>query len=41
MQRCRADGHKIVVEVRQLRPGVKAAMVEDPDGNTIEFMQED
>jgi hypothetical protein len=23
-----------------LRPGVKVALVEDPDGNTLEFMQE-
>ena len=35
---CRAGGHAIPVDVRPLRPGVRVAMVEDPDGNTIELM---
>jgi catechol 2,3-dioxygenase-like lactoylglutathione lyase family enzyme len=35
---CRRDGHPIPVEIRDLRPGVRVAMVEDPDGNTIELM---
>ncbi len=39
--KCRADGHPIVVDIREIRPGVKVALVEDPDGNTLEFMQED
>jgi catechol 2,3-dioxygenase-like lactoylglutathione lyase family enzyme len=37
---CRAAGYRVVVDVRELRPGVKVALVEDPDGNTLEFMQE-
>ena len=35
---CRRDGHPIPIEIRDLRPGVRVAMVEDPDGNTIELM---
>jgi len=35
---CRERGHAIPVEVRPLRPGVRVAMVEDPDGNAIELM---
>jgi len=35
---CRAAGAKIVVEPRPLRPGVRMAMVEDPDGNTVELL---
>jgi catechol 2,3-dioxygenase-like lactoylglutathione lyase family enzyme len=35
---CRARGHAVPVDVRTLRPGVRVAMVEDPDGNTVELM---
>ena len=31
-------GHKVVIPERQLRPGVTIAMVEDPDGNWVEFL---
>ncbi|HEX3141901.1 MAG TPA: VOC family protein [Rhizobacter sp.] len=31
-------GHKVVMKERELRPGVKIAMVEDPDGNWVEFL---
>lgn len=40
VSRCREQGHPIVVEPRELRPGVRVAMVTDPDGNTIEMMAE-
>lgn len=33
-----AAGHKVVMKERELRPGVKIAMVEDPDGNWVEFL---
>jgi catechol 2,3-dioxygenase-like lactoylglutathione lyase family enzyme len=36
---CKADGCMVAVEVKEIRSGVKAAMIEDPDGNAIEFMQ--
>jgi len=38
VEACRAAGAKIAVEPRQLRPGVRMAMVEDPDGNTVELL---
>jgi catechol 2,3-dioxygenase-like lactoylglutathione lyase family enzyme len=35
---CRVFGSRIPIEPRPLRPGTRAAMVEDPDGNAIELM---
>jgi len=40
VEKCRGEGYKIVVEISDLRPGVRVAMVEDPDGNTLELMGE-
>ena len=34
-----AAGHKIVWPRTEVRPGVTVAMVEDPDGNWVEFIQ--
>jgi len=34
-----AAGFKVVVPIRELRPGARVAQVEDGDGNTIELMQ--
>lgn len=31
-------GYKVVVPVRENRPGVTIAIVEDPDGNWVEFL---
>ena len=36
---CRKAGYVISVDVMALRPGVSVALVEDPDGNTVEFME--
>ncbi len=36
---CAAAGCKIAVKETEIRPGVKIAMVEDPDGNWVEFLQ--
>lgn len=36
---CKHEGCKVVVDVKEIRPGVKVAMIEDPDSNAIEFMQ--
>jgi catechol 2,3-dioxygenase-like lactoylglutathione lyase family enzyme len=36
---CAAGGYTIAVPVRELRPGVTIAIVEDPDGNWVEFLQ--
>lgn len=36
---CRAAGHTVVVPAREIRPGVSISIVEDPDGNWVEFLQ--
>lgn len=36
---CRAQAVPIVTDIVSPRPGVKAAMIADPDGNTIELME--
>jgi catechol 2,3-dioxygenase-like lactoylglutathione lyase family enzyme len=39
VEACAAAGHKIAVPVREFRPGVTIAIVEDPDGNWVEFVK--
>ena len=39
LQRCADAGSKIAVKETEIRPGVKIGMVEDPDGNWVEFLQ--
>ena len=41
LAQCLAAGAQLIVDAAEIRPGVKAAVVEDPDGNTLEFMQFD
>ena len=36
---CEADGVKVKVPPTEIRAGVSIAMVEDPDGNWVEFLQ--
>lgn len=36
---CEKAGARIAVGERELRPGVRIAIVEDPDGNQVEFLQ--
>lgn len=36
---CADAGHTVVWTEREIRPGVKIAMVADPDGNWVEFLQ--
>jgi glyoxylase I family protein len=38
LERCRRAGAPVLVEATTVRPGVMAAMVEDPDGNAVELM---
>lgn len=40
VSQCREAGHRIAVDIVSPRPGLKAAMIEDPDGNTIELMEQ-
>jgi glyoxylase I family protein len=35
---CEAAGVKVAIPITELRPGVTIAMVEDPDGNWVEFL---
>lgn len=39
VEACRGGGYRIPVEPREIRPGVTIAIVEDPDGNWVEFLQ--
>ena len=39
MQQCADAGVKITISMREARPGVTIGMVEDPDGNWVEFVQ--
>ena len=34
-----ADGHKVVVPAKEIRPGVTIAIVADPDANWVELLQ--
>ena len=36
---CKAKGYTVAVDVRELRPGITIAIVEDPDGNWVEFLK--
>jgi catechol 2,3-dioxygenase-like lactoylglutathione lyase family enzyme len=36
---CRAGGYRVRVDATEVRPGVTIAIVEDPDGNWVEFLQ--
>jgi len=35
---CEAGGYKVAIPVTTIRPGTAIAMVEDPDGNWVEFL---
>ena len=36
---CTDAGSKLAVPVTEIRPGVRISMVEDPDGNWVEFLE--
>jgi glyoxylase I family protein len=40
IEACESAGVHIVHEAREIRPGIWIGMVEDPDGNVVEFLQE-
>lgn len=37
--KCRTAGYKVAVEPRDVRPGVRISMIEDPDGNWVELLE--
>ena len=39
VQKLEARGHTFTVPLRETRPGVWIAMLEDPDGNTVELLE--
>lgn len=41
MDACEAAGIPMAVPITEVRPGVTIGMVEDPDGNWVEFVQTD
>lgn len=36
---CADAGYNVTVQPREIRPGVSISMVEDPDGNIVEFIK--
>ncbi len=36
---CEEAGYKVAVSPREIRPGIKIAMIEDPDGNWVELLE--
>jgi predicted enzyme related to lactoylglutathione lyase len=36
---CNDAGYKVVVPITEFRPGVNISIIEDPDGNWVEFVQ--
>ena len=38
LERCRAAGRPVIDGPTEVRPGVTIALVEDPDGNIVEFV---
>jgi catechol 2,3-dioxygenase-like lactoylglutathione lyase family enzyme len=38
MSECAAQGYKVTVKEREIRPGVRIGIVADPDGNWVEFL---
>ena len=38
--KCQRSGYVLAVEPREIRPGVRIAIVEDPDGNWVEFVED-
>lgn len=39
LAKCEGAGYRVVVPEREIRPGVSIGIVEDPDGNWVEFLQ--
>ena len=38
VERCSAAGYKVAIPIVEVRPGVRITMIEDPDGNWVEFL---
>lgn len=40
VEKCTEAGAPVPLPVTQLMPGIRIAMVEDPEGNTLEFLEQ-
>ena len=38
-EKCRTAGYAVAVEAKDVRPGVRISMIEDPDGNWVELLE--
>jgi catechol 2,3-dioxygenase-like lactoylglutathione lyase family enzyme len=36
---CASAGYKLAIKPREIRPGIRIAMIEDPDGNWVELLE--
>ncbi|HEX2465367.1 MAG TPA: VOC family protein [Thermoanaerobaculia bacterium] len=36
---CATAGYKLAIKPREIRPGIRIAMIEDPDGNWVELLE--
>jgi catechol 2,3-dioxygenase-like lactoylglutathione lyase family enzyme len=36
---CSSAGYRLAVKPREIRPGIRIAMIEDPDGNWVELLE--
>ncbi len=41
MRRAEKKGAKIAMPITEIRPGIRISMVEDPEGNWVELLEED
>ena len=39
VEECRAAGYTVAVPIVEARPGIRIAMIEDPDGNWVELLK--
>ena len=39
-EECEAAGYKVPMPPTEIRPGVSISMIEDPDGNWVEFLEQ-
>ncbi len=39
VESCEAAGYHVAVVPREIRPGVRISMIEDPDGNWVELLE--
>ncbi len=38
-EKCRAEGYTVAMDRVEARPGIRISMIEDPDGNWVELLE--